>query len=76
LACVDPEVVDAAEASLAAQTARSVRMRWIGHHLHADAELDIDPTVSVDEAHRIAHMTPNTGAPDAVPKLDASLRVS
>ena len=44
---VDPELVDAAEAALAAEPGvtgvRSVKMRWIGHRLHADAELDIDP---------------------------------
>ena len=56
---VDPELVDTAEAALAARpgvmVVRSVRMRWIGHRLHADAELDIAPGTSLDEAHRIAH---------------------
>lgn len=56
---VDPAYVDAAEATLAARPGvrgvRSVRLRWIGHRLHADAELDIDPAVSLAEAHRIAH---------------------
>jgi nucleoside-diphosphate-sugar epimerase len=37
------------------QSVRSVRMRWIGHRLHADAELDVDPTLSLAAAHRIAH---------------------
>ncbi|MDY6998294.1 MAG: cation diffusion facilitator family transporter, partial [Actinomycetota bacterium] len=44
---VDPSLVDTAEQTLAAEpgvrAVRSVRMRWIGHQLHADAELDIDP---------------------------------
>ena len=44
---VDPGLVDAAEAALAAEPGvtevRSVKMRRIGHRLHADAELDIDP---------------------------------
>src|SRR5271169_488448 len=56
---VDPELVDAAEAALATEpgvtAVRSVKMRWIGHCIHADAELDVDPTVSLTEAHRIAH---------------------
>jgi len=56
---VDPELIDAAEATLAAQpcvrSVRSVRMRWIGHRLHADAELDIDPELSLAEALHIAH---------------------
>ncbi len=30
-------------------------MRWIGHRLHADAELDVDPATSLSDAHRIAH---------------------
>jgi divalent metal cation (Fe/Co/Zn/Cd) transporter len=30
-------------------------MRWIGHALHAEADLDIDGSVSVTEAHRLAH---------------------
>src|SRR6202035_681193 len=42
---VDPEIVDAAESSLVAnpgvKAVRSIRMRWIGHRLHADAELDV-----------------------------------
>lgn len=73
---VDPELVDAAEASLAARpgvrSVRSVRMRWIGHRLHADAELDIDPTVSLDDAHRIAHDAEHE-LTHAVPKLDSAL---
>ncbi|WP_123023352.1 cation diffusion facilitator family transporter [Mycolicibacterium stellerae] len=56
---VDPELVDAAEAALASRpgvkAVRSVRMRWIGHRLHADAELDVEPGTSLDEAHRLAH---------------------
>jgi cation diffusion facilitator family transporter len=56
---VDPAMVDTAEQALAAQpgvqAVRSVRMRWIGHRLHADAELDVDPTLNLAQAHRIAH---------------------
>src|ERR1700744_3951938 len=56
---VDPEMVDTAEAVSAGrvgvQSVRSVRMRWIGHRLHADAELDVDPTLSLGDANRIAH---------------------
>jgi cation diffusion facilitator family transporter len=70
---VDPELVDTAEASLASRPGvRSVRMRWIGHRLHADAELDIDPTVSLDQAHRIAHDAEHELS-HAVPKLDSAL---
>ena len=56
---VDPELVDSAEASLrpqpGVQGVHSVKMRWIGHRLHADAELDVDPAISLSDAHRIAH---------------------
>ena len=51
---------------------RSVRLRWIGHRLHADAELDIDPTTSLAEAHRIAHDAEHE-LTHAVAKLDAAL---
>ncbi len=73
---VDPSLVDAAETALAAQpgvrAVRSVRLRWIGHRLHADAELDIDPDISLSEAHRIAHVAEHE-LTHAVPKLDTAL---
>jgi cation diffusion facilitator family transporter len=73
---VDPALVDSAEAALAAEPGvtevRSVKMRWIGHRLHADAELDIDPATSLNEAHRIAHDAEHT-LTHAVPKLSSAL---
>ena len=73
---VDPRFVDTAEAALAAEpgvtSVRSVKMRWIGHRLHADAELDIDPNVSLADAHRIAHDAEHT-LTHAVPKLSSAL---
>lgn len=73
---VDPRFVDTAEAALAAEpgvtAVRSVKMRWIGHRLHADAELDIDPAVSLADAHRIAHEAEHT-LTHAVPKLASAL---
>ena len=73
---VDPKLVDAAEAALAQEpgvrAVRSVKMRWIGHRLHADAELDIDPATSLTEAHRIAHEAEHT-LTHAVPKLSSAL---
>ncbi len=73
---VDPDLDDSAEAALAAEPGvtevRSVRMRWIGHRLHADAELDIDPTTSLADAHRIAHEAEHT-LTHAVPKLSSAL---
>jgi divalent metal cation (Fe/Co/Zn/Cd) transporter len=56
---VDPDLVDRAEAALLATPGvtgvRKVRMRWIGHALHAEADLDIDGRVSITEAHELAH---------------------
>ena len=73
---VDPGLVDAAEAALAAEPGvkgvRSVKMRWIGHRLHADAELDIDPATSLTDAHHIAHEAEHT-LTHAVPKLSSAL---
>lgn len=73
---VDPAMVDAAEDALAAQpgvqAVRSVRMRWIGHRLHADAELDVDPTLDLAQAHRIAHEAEHE-LTHAVPKLATAL---
>ncbi|BBX69918.1 cation diffusion facilitator family transporter [Mycolicibacterium psychrotolerans] len=76
LDAVDPELVDAAETALAAEpgviAVRSVKMRWIGHRIHADAELDIDPATSLADAHRIAHEAEHT-LTHAVPKLATAL---
>ncbi|OBK79510.1 cation diffusion facilitator family transporter [Mycobacterium sp. 1274761.0] len=73
---VDPKLIDAAESALAGRpdvrAVRSVRMRWIGHRLHADAELDIDPAVSLCDAHRIAHDAEHE-LTHAVPKLTTAL---
>ena len=73
---VDPAFVDSAEAALAAEPGvsgvRTVRMRWIGHRLHAEAELDIDPGVTLADAHRIAHRAEHT-LTHAVPKLSTAL---
>jgi cation diffusion facilitator family transporter len=73
---VEPELVDAAESALVdapgVRGVRSVKMRWIGHRLHADAELDIDPATSLTDAHRIAHEAEHT-LTHAVPKLSTAL---
>lgn len=73
---IDPAMVDAAEQALAArpgvQAVRSVRMRWIGHRLHADAELDVDPALDLAQAHRIAHDAEHE-LTHTVPKLTTAL---
>ena len=56
---VDPDTVDRAVAALSTvegvRAVQQVRMRWIGHELHADAALDVDPCLSLDAAHDVAH---------------------
>jgi cation diffusion facilitator family transporter len=55
---VDPQLIDAAENTLRAipgvRQVPVVRMRWIGHHLHAEAELVVDAELSLLQAHEIA----------------------
>jgi cation diffusion facilitator family transporter len=69
---VDPSLVDNARSALDAepdiQSVRRLRMRWLGHRLVADAELDVDPALTLSEAHRIAHDAEHT-LTHAVPKL-------
>ncbi len=71
---VDPELVDSAVAVLAARpgvrAVRRVRMRWSGHQLEADAELDVDPALSLAEAHTLAHGAEHELA-HAIPKLSS-----
>nr|MBP8882636.1 cation transporter [Dermatophilaceae bacterium] len=73
---VDPAMIDAAEHALAAVDGvlgvRRVRMRWIGHELHADAELDVAPTLSLHEAHDLAHRAETT-LTRAVPRLRGAI---
>ncbi|MFQ6398341.1 cation diffusion facilitator family transporter [Nocardia sp. KC 131] len=73
---VDPVLVATAEQALVAEPGvlgvRSLRMRWVGHRLHADVELDIASTVSLADAHRVAHGAEHA-LTHAVPKLDTAL---
>jgi len=73
---VDPELVTTAEATLAAEpgvlAVRAVRLRWIGHQLHADAELDVDPATSLSQAHALAHRAEHS-LTHTVPKLSQAL---
>ena len=51
------DLVDAAEATLRAvdgvRDVASVRLRWIGHHLHAEAEVVVDAGLSLLAAHEV-----------------------
>jgi cation diffusion facilitator family transporter len=56
---VDPQLVDHAERSLrgapGVQAVRSLRIRWIGHTLHAEADVEVEPDMSLRDSHEIAH---------------------
>jgi cation diffusion facilitator family transporter len=55
---VDPELVDAAEAALAAtpgvRSVGAVRLRWTGHQLRAEAEVAVSGALTITQAHAIA----------------------
>ena len=73
---VDPDLVATAEASV--RSTRGVddvgelRLRWIGHALRAEVEVEVDPTLSLVEAHRVAHDAEHQLLHD-VPRLSAAL---
>lgn len=56
---VDPGIVESARHALSnvegLQAVDSLHVRWIGHQLHAEAEISVDPQTSLVQAHEIAH---------------------
>lgn len=72
---VDPSLVDAAEHVLSevdgVQRVGSVRLRWIGHALHAEADLVVDQDLTVGEGHAIAE-TARQALVTAVPRLTSA----
>jgi cation diffusion facilitator family transporter len=56
---VDPSLIDTAESTLrgvpGVHEVPAIRMRWIGHRLHAEADLVVGAELSLVEAHGIAH---------------------
>jgi len=56
---VDPVLVDQAIAAVTGVTGigsvRELRIRWIGHTLRAEVDATVDPTLTVVEAHDLAH---------------------
>lgn len=73
---VDPALVETAEHTLSALPGvigvRRVRMRWIGHQIHADVDLDIDQNTTLAHAHELAH-TAEHHLVHAIPKLTAAV---
>ncbi|MEV0567174.1 cation diffusion facilitator family transporter [Dactylosporangium sp. NPDC050588] len=72
---VDPALVDTAEATLAGtpgvRRVAALRMRWIGHRLHAETDLVVADTLTVVEAHAIA-LDAEHRLLHAVPRLTAA----
>jgi cation diffusion facilitator family transporter len=56
---VDPALVDTAERALLETDGvlgvRHVQLRWLGHTLRAEADIEVDASVSAGQAHHIAH---------------------
>ncbi|MEN3615724.1 cation diffusion facilitator family transporter [Plantactinospora sp. ZYX-F-223] len=72
---VDPAIVDQAEAALRAvdgvRDVTAVRLRWIGHRLHAEADLVVDAGLSLVAAHEITADAEHQ-LTHAVPRLTAA----
>ena len=56
---VDPQLMDAAEQALrdtpGVRDVDRLRMRWLGHTLHAEARIRVDPALSAGQADALAH---------------------
>jgi cation diffusion facilitator family transporter len=56
---VDPDLVERAAAAISSVEGvggvRDLRIRWIGHTLRAEADITVDPSLSVGAAHDLAH---------------------
>ncbi|MGB8382568.1 MAG: cation diffusion facilitator family transporter [Dermatophilaceae bacterium] len=72
---VDPDLVDAAHAALAGvpgvEGVGSVRLRWIGHRIRAEADITVDRALTVVHAHAISDEAQHRLIHE-VPRLDAA----
>lgn len=73
---VDPDLTHRAEHSLLDTPGvvglESVQLRWIGHHLHAEARVVVTPGIDLETAHAIAHGAED-GLRSHVPHLHAAI---
>ncbi len=71
---VDPEMVDGVERAASAvagvMDVHDVRMRWIGHKLHAELHITVDEDLSTRQGHQIAEQVRHALF-DAEPKYTA-----
>ena len=55
---IEPEILSKAETVIQMQTdiqkANRLRMRWMGHRLHAEVHIAVDPQLTTAESHKIA----------------------
>ncbi|WP_392675254.1 cation diffusion facilitator family transporter [Streptomyces sp. LN785] len=72
---VDPQLIDTAEQALrhvdGVLDIGQIRMRWIGHTLRAEADIVVDPTNTVIQAHALA-VAAEHALIHAVPRLTAA----
>ncbi len=58
---IEPEYMDRAEAVINRQSGvkalRRLRMRWVGHRLHAEVIIAVDPDLTTVQGHHIAEET-------------------
>ena len=56
---VEPGIVDDSESSLSGTPGvlrvRQLQVRWLGHALHLEADVEVDPELSLARSHEIAH---------------------
>ena len=73
---VDPALLDTAESALRSVDGvievSQLRMRWIGHHLHAEVTIVVDGQLSVRDAHQVA-VDAEHALLHAIPRLTAAL---
>lgn len=72
---VDPHLVATAREALGSargvEAIRDVRLRWIGHTLHAEADLTVADGLTLEQAHAIAHHA-ESHLVDRLPRLAAA----
>lgn len=73
---VDPALVDQAAAAICTvegiEGIRQLRLRWIGHTLRAEADVTVDPALTVAAAHDLAHHA-EAHLLEYVPRLTAAI---
>ncbi len=77
---VEPELVDAAEASLRStpgvRDVEDLRLRWTGHRIRAETGIVVDAALSIVEAHAIAVEAHHRLLHDVPKLLDVTVHVS